>query len=99
MTFAKLQKVQVSQATSGVIVAAVAGKRIHVYGCVLQSAGGTSALEDDSGNTLGALNISAAPFVLPRDGDPYLTCDAGDALNLTISATDANVGTVWYSQS
>jgi hypothetical protein len=78
------------------LVAAVTGKQIHVMGVVMNSIGGTVALESSTTAILGAFTLTAAPMVLPVQAHAWCETVAGEALNIELSATDLNIGTIFY---
>lgn len=92
-----LKRVEYVLAADTELVAAVTGKQIHVYGWIAYAVGGTTALESATSVILGPFAVTAAPMVLKVDGTLYASTTAGQALNLELSATDSNAGTLWYS--
>ena len=95
----KLQRLAISTSATAVLVAGVAGKRTAVHGLTLQSAAtSTSKLNDESAHDLGTFDVSGAPLVLRPTQLPYLVCDDGDDLSITISGADLNTGVLLYTQ-
>ena len=78
------------------LVAAVAGKQIHVLGWIAYSVGGSTALESATDIIIGAFAVLAAPMVLSPTATVLCSTVAGEALNVELSATNANTGTLWY---
>lgn len=76
------------------IVAAVAGRKIRVHAVFLRAAAGTSQFESGATLLIGPMSATTVlPWSLTGWGDTV----SGEALNLDLSASDANSGTVVYS--
>jgi len=94
------KRVTYSVAADTEIVAAVSGKQIHVLGWIAYSLGGTTSAGTgtlgSSTALVGAFGLTAAPMVIPPTSTKLGSTVAGEALNLELSATDANTGVIWW---
>lgn len=96
----------VSLATTGVIIAASAGKRISVHGLFLTvtTAAGTIQFQDINAGTstvnlTGAITMGAGiPLVLPWQNYPWLLCATGDNLTLALGTAGQVSGRIFYMQ-
>lgn len=94
---AKIERVLYNTTSDATLVAAPgAGKFIRVVGGVMASVGGSTSLESNTTAIMGPWVISAAPVVLDFNPIGWCDCAANEALNIELSATDGNVGTLFY---
>lgn len=90
---------------SGTVVAAVAGKRIYVFGMHVQCAGACAITIQDLGanstvSQTGAMTFTTGvPLTLPYQEYPWYTVQSGNALIFTGSGATAQVsGRIIYMQ-
>jgi hypothetical protein len=100
-----VQVAPINLSSTGVLVAAVPGKRIFVHGMFLTvtTAAGTIQFQDISGsatvNLTGPITFAAGvPLALPWQNYPWLACAQGDNLTAALSATGQVSGRIMYSQ-
>lgn len=82
------------------LVAAVTGRKIRIHALAFQAADGTTQFESATTLLLGPFTATVAitgPIVLPWSEAGWGDTAAGEALNIDLSGTDANVGTLVYS--
>lgn len=98
-----VQVASINLATTGVAIAAVAGKRIFVHGMFLTiaTAGAVQFQDINAGtstvNLTGAMTLaSGVPLALGWQNYPWFSCAAGD--NLTITCASQVSGRIMYTQ-
>ena len=96
--------VRYSTSADAEIVAASSGKKIRVLALIAQAADGTMQFESASTVIFGPFRLDAdgaagsmSPLVLPFLESGWFETTAGEALNIDLSATDLNTGTVIYA--
>lgn len=90
-----------STAAQHLVVAAVAGKRIRLRGCILTAAGAVVATFETDSTTILPANLSASySLVLPATGggvgEEWVKTEVGEPLNITLGGAVAVDGVIFY---
>lgn len=93
-----LQRAQLSISADSTVVEAVAGQRIKVHGLYHYCTGGIATYQSGASGIAGAVVPgSSVVTIVPISTVPYFETDAGEALTVNLSATDANHIIIFYT--